>query len=615
MGQPEQIKGDSKWYLMDSHGYMVVRVRPRMPLGETPSGAVSFDPSHAQLELQISDDGGVILQAAGTHELVTPSGESRRSAPLPVYRRVDIRLPNNVLHLDTDFSDLESAGEPLDIRAVEQGPTHQTDVPEETMSGTPVSETPMPKSPAPEPPEPRPKQESSEKPIAFTDRKAAAGKPGSDPATGGRPISPKRRSFSKQLVPTSRADQAIAAPAASSVPERAQPRDQQVRRADKPPARPETSRPESETNLDRRPLPEPVKAAILITAAASIILLFMIMGRDWTPASRVQPETAARTPVIPEPQVVERSADESPSTPTNAAEAEDISSVTVAPEPQPLPDTTDDVPVESNPEGSPPDSSSGIAEAPSGETRYSPPPAQTTPDAEKPAGQIAAADRTIRPAEPAAPEADAPDPDARALDKPAVDPVRILATADLALAQGRLVTPAEASAFTLYSKVLDIEPDSVEAAEGIKAIQQGLINQALAQLARNELLEAESTLASANMTGANPSLVADLQAEVEFRQKLAAAQTGQFDTIIPVDQLVARQQVAPRWPRNANGTVAVLFTVTETGDVTDIDVINDPPRKLERAALRAISDWQFEPYLYNGRPLPVRSSVNFTLGN
>ena len=123
MGQPEQIEGNSKWYLMDSHGYMVVRVRPRMPLGETPSGAVSFDPSHAQLELQISDDGGVILQAAGKHELVTPSGESPRSAPLPVYSRVDIRLPNNLLHLDTDFSDLESAGEPLDIRAVGQPST------------------------------------------------------------------------------------------------------------------------------------------------------------------------------------------------------------------------------------------------------------------------------------------------------------------------------------------------------------------------------------------------------------------------------------------------------------------------------------------------------------
>ena len=501
----------------------------------------------------------------------------------------------------------------------------------------------MAKPPVATQPEPRPKPETSEKPITVPDRKATVKKPGSKPATDRRPSSPKKRSFSKQLMPTSRVDRPLEAPTASSapepVPERAQPQNQQVRLEDKPPARPETSRPAADPNPDRRPLPEPVKAAILIATAASIILIFMLLSRDWTPASPVQPEAATpvipepqvveRTPVIPEPQVVEQSAVVSSSIPANAAETDDTASMTAAREPQPLPIATDDVPVELNPEGSPTDSSAGIAEAPrpsagdpptateatSEEPVYSPPPAQTTPVAENPVSQIAAADQTIRTPEPATPEANTPDPESRAPDKPVVDPVRALAAADLALARGSLVTPVKSSAFTLYSLVLDIVPDSVKAAEGIKAVQQRLINQALAHLAMNKLLEAESTLASAKMTGANPSLVADLQAEVEFKQQLIAAQAGQFDTIIPVDQLVARQRVAPTWPRNASGTVEVLFTVTETGDVSDIDIINNPPRNLERAALRAISDWQFEPYLYNGRPLPVRSSVSFTIGN
>jgi TonB family protein len=134
-------------------------------------------------------------------------------------------------------------------------------------------------------------------------------------------------------------------------------------------------------------------------------------------------------------------------------------------------------------------------------------------------------------------------------------------------------------------------------------------------LARNALLEAESALGAAKITGANPDLVADLLAEVQFKKQLAAAQSGQFDKITPFDELIAIDRRAPRWPRNAEGTVSALFTVTENGEVTDIEVINNPPRNLERAALRAIRGWRFEPYLYNGRPLPVRSSVNFNLGN
>ncbi len=53
---------------------MVVRVRPGMPLGETEGGDLSFDRSCAQLELDIDDDGGLILSAIEDRELESAEG-------------------------------------------------------------------------------------------------------------------------------------------------------------------------------------------------------------------------------------------------------------------------------------------------------------------------------------------------------------------------------------------------------------------------------------------------------------------------------------------------------------------------------------------------------------
>jgi TonB family protein len=80
-----------------------------------------------------------------------------------------------------------------------------------------------------------------------------------------------------------------------------------------------------------------------------------------------------------------------------------------------------------------------------------------------------------------------------------------------------------------------------------------------------------------------------------------------------MEQLVPINQTPPRWPRNARGIVDAQFTVTEQGEVTDIVVLDNPGRNLERAITRAMRQWRFEPVLFNGRPLPVRSSVRYTL--
>jgi hypothetical protein len=96
---------------------------------------------------------------------------------------------------------------------------------------------------------------------------------------------------------------------------------------------------------------------------------------------------------------------------------------------------------------------------------------------------------------------------------------RDLQAADLALAQGRLTTPPESSAATLYNRVLAEDPKSPEATRGLQSVRQALINRALAALAAGRLDDAQRTLEAAAEVGADPGLVADLSAEVAFRQR------------------------------------------------------------------------------------------------
>ena len=196
---------------------------------------------------------------------------------------------------------------------------------------------------------------------------------------------------------------------------------------------------------------------------------------------------------------------------------------------------------------------------------------------------------------------------------------RDLLAAELAFAQGRLTTPPEASAYTLYNRVLALDPGSPQAMSGLQSVRQELINRVLAQLAGDDLDDARRTLQAAADAGANPQLIADLRGEVDYRQRLIDAEAGRFETLYPVDQLVAVSQEPPRVSRyastGAEESVEVQFTVTARGDVRDVAVLDAPPENLEQAVRSAVSEWRFEPVLYNGRPVPVRSSVRFTFGN
>jgi TonB family protein len=64
-----------------------------------------------------------------------------------------------------------------------------------------------------------------------------------------------------------------------------------------------------------------------------------------------------------------------------------------------------------------------------------------------------------------------------------------------------------------------------------------------------------------------------------------------------------------------SGTVVLQATISKTGEVENLRVISGPAM-LQQAALDAVKNWRYRPYLLNNEPVEVDTTVNviFTLG-
>jgi protein TonB len=81
------------------------------------------------------------------------------------------------------------------------------------------------------------------------------------------------------------------------------------------------------------------------------------------------------------------------------------------------------------------------------------------------------------------------------------------------------------------------------------------------------------------------------------------------------------KKVVPVYPPAAKvgriqGTVVLQASIAKTGEIEDLQVIGGPPL-LQGAALDAVRQWQYRPYLFNGEPVEVETTINviFTLGD
>ncbi len=80
------------------------------------------------------------------------------------------------------------------------------------------------------------------------------------------------------------------------------------------------------------------------------------------------------------------------------------------------------------------------------------------------------------------------------------------------------------------------------------------------------------------------------------------------------------QKTVPVYPpiavaARAEGTVVLQATISKSGSIANLRVMSGPAM-LQQAALDAVKNWRYRPYLLNGEPVEVETTVNviFRLG-
>ncbi len=80
-----------------------------------------------------------------------------------------------------------------------------------------------------------------------------------------------------------------------------------------------------------------------------------------------------------------------------------------------------------------------------------------------------------------------------------------------------------------------------------------------------------------------------------------------------VSQGLIMKRVAPTYPRNAltmgiEGNVDLMATISKDGDIKDIKVLSGDSQ-LSRAAVQAVKQWKYKPYLLNGEPVEIQTQI------
>jgi protein TonB len=87
-----------------------------------------------------------------------------------------------------------------------------------------------------------------------------------------------------------------------------------------------------------------------------------------------------------------------------------------------------------------------------------------------------------------------------------------------------------------------------------------------------------------------------------------------------VAQGMLEYKVTPEYPFDAkvnhvSGTVVLQAVIGKDGHIHDLNVVSGP-KLLQGAAILAVRQWRYRPYMLNGDPVEVRTTINviFALG-
>ncbi len=176
-----------------------------------------------------------------------------------------------------------------------------------------------------------------------------------------------------------------------------------------------------------------------------------------------------------------------------------------------------------------------------------------------------------------------------------------------AIVAGNLITPAGASARDLLAERNSWANDRTLLTGEVQA---AMVATAQSLIAGGRPDDAEPLVKAAIQLGGDAAEFEELGQALEDAYVIA-----QSERIVNLSNLVRIKTVAPRYPRRAQerevtGWVDVYFTITETGETTDVAVQQSQPEKVfDRAAVEAVEKWAFEPVEFRGQVISQRAGT------
>jgi TonB family protein len=194
---------------------------------------------------------------------------------------------------------------------------------------------------------------------------------------------------------------------------------------------------------------------------------------------------------------------------------------------------------------------------------------------------------------------------------------QLLKNANERLLQDRLIEPANDNAKYFYLTLKQLDPGNAALGSVLQDLGTRLAGKARRALILGQVDAAKSWLDEAGAIGFTSAEVSSAQHDLDA----VLAKQSFMTNLIPANQLTLLKSVQPVYPLKAQGKkvegwVDVEFTVSETGKVKDVAVrAASIPGVFEDAAVKAVSQWRYQPQLRDAKPAPVRTQirVRFTL--
>jgi TonB family protein len=179
------------------------------------------------------------------------------------------------------------------------------------------------------------------------------------------------------------------------------------------------------------------------------------------------------------------------------------------------------------------------------------------------------------------------------------------------LLQDRLIEPENDNAKFYYLALRQLDPGNQALGSVLQDLGSRLTAKARRALVLGQYDAARSWLDESVAIGFSSAEGNSLQQHLDE----AVAKQKFMTTLIPPSQLKLLKSVPPAYPTRAQasrieGWVDVEFTVAESGNVKDVVVrASSTPGVFEDAAIKAVSQWRYQPVLREASPVSVRTQL------